>query len=380
MSLLEEVITPRKELPPLLLKLSERRAEKLDYLGVSYGLTAQLLKWVGLTWSKGVGLNLLEVFKNKSVFNHNRFWKKAGYIPVYLRQTPVSTTQSLFHVFVVVAFCLLHCCNYWPVRLCLEWPYRRALLRDAEGAKYRWKPGAEPVAFCLLERWTCLHCLRRTGVLKLVRLLKNNSSSPFSDFRRRFLSLLSYQFSNFHPSLALSILQNKKSKENTSSKSPLFKTPWSDFSSEDLTPIWLVSHHNSSQQLRVGGSLQPLRPQTSGAVFEEHGGLPPHYGPGPNGGTRVLPQAARWYVSLSSAVCTFPSTFCMTGILPMQPTPLFKTLTGWCPLCSRRCCWESDCSISLWISWKRKLSFQAHSSWASSTASSVNLCKWVANY
>lgn len=44
--LLEEVITPRKELPPLLLKLSERRAEKLDYLGVSYGLTAQLLRSV----------------------------------------------------------------------------------------------------------------------------------------------------------------------------------------------------------------------------------------------------------------------------------------------------------------------------------------------
>uniref|UniRef100_A0A3Q3WM34 RNA cytidine acetyltransferase n=1 Tax=Mola mola TaxID=94237 RepID=A0A3Q3WM34_MOLML len=63
-SLLEEVITPRKELPPLLLKLSERRAERLDYLGVSYGLTAQLLK----------------------------FWKKAGYTPVYLRQTPNDLT------------------------------------------------------------------------------------------------------------------------------------------------------------------------------------------------------------------------------------------------------------------------------------------------
>lgn len=36
------------------------------------------------------------------------------------------------------------------------------------------------------------------------------------DFRRRFLSLLSYQFSSFHPSLALSILQNKKLKEATS--------------------------------------------------------------------------------------------------------------------------------------------------------------------
>lgn len=39
-----------------------------------------------------------------------------------------------------------------------------------------------------------------------------------SDFRRRFLSLLSYQFGSFHPSLALNILQNKKSKEEKSSK------------------------------------------------------------------------------------------------------------------------------------------------------------------
>ncbi|MEE6466466.1 hypothetical protein FKM82_006963 [Ascaphus truei] len=43
-SLLEESVTPRKDLPPLLLKLSERPAEKLDYLGVSYGLTPKLLK------------------------------------------------------------------------------------------------------------------------------------------------------------------------------------------------------------------------------------------------------------------------------------------------------------------------------------------------
>lgn len=42
--LLEERIMPRKDLPPLLLKLSERKPEKLDYLGVSYGLTSSLLK------------------------------------------------------------------------------------------------------------------------------------------------------------------------------------------------------------------------------------------------------------------------------------------------------------------------------------------------
>ena len=57
--LLEEHIGPRKNLPPLLLKLSERKPERLDYLGVSYGLTQELL----------------------------RFWKRCGFTPAYLRQT-----------------------------------------------------------------------------------------------------------------------------------------------------------------------------------------------------------------------------------------------------------------------------------------------------
>lgn len=46
-------------MPPLLLRLNEKRPDELDYLGVSYGLTNQL----------------------------HRFWKKAGFAPVYLRQT-----------------------------------------------------------------------------------------------------------------------------------------------------------------------------------------------------------------------------------------------------------------------------------------------------
>jgi len=57
--LLEETLAPRKNLPPLLLELSERPPESLNYLGVSFGLTSNLL----------------------------RFWKKAGYAPTYLRQT-----------------------------------------------------------------------------------------------------------------------------------------------------------------------------------------------------------------------------------------------------------------------------------------------------
>lgn len=40
--LLKETIAPRAHLPPLLTKLSDRPSEKLNYIGVSYGLTAQL--------------------------------------------------------------------------------------------------------------------------------------------------------------------------------------------------------------------------------------------------------------------------------------------------------------------------------------------------
>lgn len=55
--LLKETIAPRKKIPTLLKRLSERRPEKLDYIGTSYGLTAELLK----------------------------FWKSQKFVPVYLR-------------------------------------------------------------------------------------------------------------------------------------------------------------------------------------------------------------------------------------------------------------------------------------------------------
>ena len=43
-SLLKESVGPRDNLPPLLSKLEERRPEQLDYLGVSFGMTHQLLR------------------------------------------------------------------------------------------------------------------------------------------------------------------------------------------------------------------------------------------------------------------------------------------------------------------------------------------------
>ncbi len=60
-------LKPRKNLPPLLCKLTERAPERLDYIGVSFGLTAQLLK----------------------------FWKTNGFIPVYIRQTEVGPLPDI---------------------------------------------------------------------------------------------------------------------------------------------------------------------------------------------------------------------------------------------------------------------------------------------
>ncbi|CAG9762792.1 unnamed protein product [Ceutorhynchus assimilis] len=121
--LLEETIEPKKSLPPLLLKLSERPPEKLDYLGVSFGLTEPLLK----------------------------FWKRANFVPVYLRQTTNDLTGE-------------HSCIMLDV------------LNQEDAQQHQW----------LTAYWT--------------------------DFRRRFINLLAYQFRKFSPSLALGVLTNKAAK------------------------------------------------------------------------------------------------------------------------------------------------------------------------
>ncbi|XP_027368437.1 RNA cytidine acetyltransferase 1-like [Abrus precatorius] len=63
-SLLEENIKPRTDLPHLLVHLRERRPEKLHYIGVSFGLT-------------------LELF---------RFWRKHNFAPFYIGQIPNAVT------------------------------------------------------------------------------------------------------------------------------------------------------------------------------------------------------------------------------------------------------------------------------------------------
>ncbi|KAL3613465.1 hypothetical protein CASFOL_042728 [Castilleja foliolosa] len=63
-SLLEENIKPRSDLPPLLVPLSERRPEKLHYLGVSFGLTLDLF----------------------------RFWRRHKFAPFYISHVPSPVT------------------------------------------------------------------------------------------------------------------------------------------------------------------------------------------------------------------------------------------------------------------------------------------------
>uniref|UniRef100_A0A8C2GYJ4 RNA cytidine acetyltransferase n=1 Tax=Cyprinus carpio TaxID=7962 RepID=A0A8C2GYJ4_CYPCA len=150
-SLLEEVVSPRKDLPPLLLKLNERTAERLDYLGVSYGLTPQLLK----------------------------FWKKAGFVPAYLRQTPNDLTGE-------------HSC---------------IMLKELNAEESTEQ-----------NQWL---------------------SAFWKDFRRRFLSLLSFQFSKFSPTLALNILQNKNAKDDTLSSAELMAT----FTPYDLKRLEMYSRN-----------------------------------------------------------------------------------------------------------------------------------------
>ncbi|KAF9110194.1 hypothetical protein BGX27_006660 [Mortierella sp. AM989] len=118
-----------KKMPPLLLKLSEKKAEKLHWLGVSYGLTAPL----------------------------HKFWSKAGYVPVYLRQTPNDLTGE-------------HTC---------------VMLRTLESSQTQTQ--CDPM-------WL---------------------SSFAKDFHHRFQSLLSFQFRSFSATLALSILESAKAAKQT---------------------------------------------------------------------------------------------------------------------------------------------------------------------
>jgi len=123
-TLLTETIAPKKNLPPLLISLTDRKAEALHYLGVSYGVTQDL-------------------------FN---FWAKNKFVPVYLRLTQNDLTGE-------------HTC---------------IMIKSQQGVALETVPNQD---------W----------------LLSFNN-----DFKRRFISLLGFNFRHFQTSLALSFLDNKK--------------------------------------------------------------------------------------------------------------------------------------------------------------------------
>ncbi len=138
-SLLEDTIKIRDihTMPPLFSKLSECRPDSLDYLGVSFGLTSPL----------------------------HKFWKRAQFSPVYLRQTPNDLTGE-------------HSC---------------VMLRPlSNGNDISWL------------------------------------SAYASDFHKRFLTLLSYQFRTFPSIQSLSISESaKNANSNTKALSQPVSTPLS---------------------------------------------------------------------------------------------------------------------------------------------------------
>lgn len=116
------------KMPPLLQRLSERKPEALDYLGVSYGLTRDLLK----------------------------FWKRSNFVPLYIRQTTNDLTGE-------------HTC----VML-------KTLSSDVADS----------------QNWL---------------------GAFAQDFRRRFLSLLSYKFRELEATMAMNVIEAASAAETASS-------------------------------------------------------------------------------------------------------------------------------------------------------------------
>lgn len=149
----EEQLRPRSNLPPLLMGLDERKAEKLHYLGVSFGLTPELLK----------------------------FWKRSGYVPVYIRQTPSDITGE----------------------------YSCIMLKRIEPADQKTNDVDESMA--IDDDSEAIGDKRDDGWLRLF----------FEEFRTDFLELLVHQFKNFHPQLALSIIRSMRTKNATHKRSEI---------------------------------------------------------------------------------------------------------------------------------------------------------------
>ncbi|UXI20139.1 box C/D snoRNA protein 1 [Sarcoptes scabiei] len=137
---------------PLLLNLNERKAERIDYLGVSFGLTSELLK----------------------------FWKKSHFIPVYIRQTPNELTAE---------------------HSCIMLKLLRKVSENVEANNRK-------ADSWLREFWL--------------------------DFRKRLISLFSYEFNKFSTSFALNILHSSLMNDADSGKNDRSEHPTKILAKNDL--------------------------------------------------------------------------------------------------------------------------------------------------
>jgi N-acetyltransferase 10 len=119
-ALIEEDVLPRKKLPPLLTSLSERPAERLHWIGVSFGLTGQLLNF----WSrKGMKMCYLRQTANDLTGEHSAVmlcelncegiedapapgWLRA-YVKDYRRRIVTMLAYSFRHLDTAVALTLV---------------------------------------------------------------------------------------------------------------------------------------------------------------------------------------------------------------------------------------------------------------------------------
>lgn len=136
-------------MPPLLQRLSERKPEELDYLGVSFGLTKELL----------------------------RFWKRSGFVPLYASQKENDLTGEF-------SFVMLRGLS--------------SNVAQADG----WLSSFSQGTSCLRE--------------------PRDSLTSITDFRQRFMKLLSYDaFKKFHSATALSILDAASPRRSSSLVEPI---------------------------------------------------------------------------------------------------------------------------------------------------------------
>ncbi|KAL3069386.1 hypothetical protein niasHS_018111 [Heterodera schachtii] len=156
----DEQISPRANLPPLLVRLADyrRHADQLDYVGVSFGLTLALLK----------------------------FWKRLGFVPVYLRQNTNDLTGE--HSCVMVR--------------------KIAIAAGGKGSEHGEDDDDENGRMDDGER-RHRHAMPQNSAAASGATLNSDGtwlSAFFVEFRRRFVSLLGTSFSAFSPHLAFSLM------------------------------------------------------------------------------------------------------------------------------------------------------------------------------